>query len=90
MLDDWVLDVPDKQNTRYLLCSEHLDTVPDRSKTCSLDCCKAYSRYLRGIVDYGIKYEVSQKINLEVMLIQIGKAVPSIGRALQGVALVWD
>ena len=40
-------------------------------------------RYLRGIVDYGLKYESSQKINLRVMLIQIGQPVPSIGRALQ-------
>ena len=45
-LDDWVLDVPDKHETRYLLCCEHLDLVPDRSKTCSLDCCKAYSEVL--------------------------------------------
>ena len=32
-------------------------------------------RYLRGTVDYGLKYEANQKINLEGMLIQIGKAV---------------
>ena len=48
-------------------------------------------RYLKGTIDYGLKYEANQKINLErVMLIQIGQEVPSIGRALQGVALVWD
>ena len=43
-------------------------------------------RYLKGTVDYGLKYKENQK----VMLIQIGQAVPSIGRALQGVASVWD
>ena len=47
-------------------------------------------RYLKGIVDYGLKYEVNQKITWKIMLIQIGQAVPSIGRALQGVASVWD
>ena len=45
-------------------------------------------RYLKGIVDYGIKYEVNKKINLEVMWIWIGQEVPLIGRALQGVASV--
>ena len=39
-------------------------------------------RYLRGMVDYGFKYEANQKI----MLIQIGQAVPLIGIALQDVA----
>ena len=35
-------------------------------------------RYLKGTVDYGINFEVNQKI----MWIRIGKAVPLIGRAL--------
>ena len=35
--DDWVLDVPDEYETRYLLCYEHLDPVPDSSETCSED-----------------------------------------------------
>ena len=35
-------------------------------------------RYLKGIVDYRLKYEVNQKI----MWICIGKEVPLIGRAL--------
>ena len=39
-------------------------------------------RYLKGIVDYGLKYEANQKINWRVMLIQIRKAMPSIGREL--------
>ena len=43
-------------------------------------------RYLKGTVDYGLKYEVNQKI----MWIRIGQAVPSIGRALQGDTSVWD
>ena len=59
-----MIDVPDEHETRYLLCCEHLEPVLDRSETCSLDCCKAY-RYLRGTIDYGLKYEVNQKINLE-------------------------
>ena len=39
-------------------------------------------RYLKGTIDYGLKYEENQKINLEVMWIRIGQAVPLIGRAL--------
>ena len=33
--DDWVLEVPDGYDTRYLLCYEHIET-------CSLDGCKGY------------------------------------------------
>ena len=40
--------------------------------------------YLKGTVDYGLKYEVNQKI----MWICIGKEVPFIGRALRGATLV--
>ena len=47
-------------------------------------------RYLKGTVDYGLKYEVDQKINLEGYVDSDGKDVPLIGRALRGVALVWD
>ena len=39
-------------------------------------------RYLRGTIFYGLKNEVNQKINLEVMLIQIGQEMTSIGKAL--------
>ena len=39
-------------------------------------------RYLKGIVEYGVKYEANRRLTWRVMLIQIGKAVPSIGRAL--------
>ena len=49
--DDWVLDV---LKTRYLLCCEHIET-------CSPDGCKA----CKGTVDYGLKYDANQKINLE-------------------------
>ena len=42
-------------------------------------------RYLKGTVDYGIKYEVNQKINLEGYVDSDWA-----GSALQGVASVWD
>ena len=48
-----------------MLCCEHLEPVPDKFETCSLDCCKAYFEVLKGIVDYGLKYDANQKINLE-------------------------
>ena len=43
-------------------------------------------RYLKGTVDYGLKYEVNQNI----MWICIGQEVPLIGRALRGATSVWD
>ena len=46
--DDWVIDVPDEHETRYLLCYEHLEPVSDRSETCSLDSCKAYFEEPKG------------------------------------------
>ena len=55
-----------------------------------LTAAKHILRYLRGTIDYGIKYEANQKIIIEGYLIQIGQAVPSIGRSLQGVASIWD
>ena len=46
-------------------------------------------RNLKGTVDYGIKYEVNQKINLEGY-VDLDWALPSIGRTLHSVALIWD
>ena len=48
-----------------MLYCEHIEIVPDGSETCSLDCCKAYSKVPEGYIDYGLKYEANQKINLE-------------------------
>ena len=46
-------------------------------------------RYLKGTVDYGLKYEANRKTNLEgYARIHIGQAVPLIGRALWSVASV--
>ena len=47
-------------------------------------------KYLNDTVDYGFNYEANQKINLEGYVDSNWEAVPSIGRALQGVASVWD
>ena len=44
-------------------------------------------RYLKGIVDYGLKYEVNQNINLEGY-VDFDWAVPLIGRALWGASLI--
>ena len=46
-------------------------------------------RYLRGTVDYGLKYDANQKINLEGY-VDSDWAGSLIGRALQDVASVWD
>ena len=47
-------------------------------------------RYLRGTIDYGLKYKVNQNINLEGYVDLDWQAVPLIGRALQDVVSVWD
>ena len=47
-------------------------------------------RYLRGTIDYGLNYELNQKINLEGYVDLDWQEVPLIGRAIQGVASVWD
>ena len=47
-------------------------------------------RYLKGTIDYGIKYEDNQNINLEGYVDSDCQEVPSIGRALRGAASVWD
>ena len=46
-------------------------------------------RYLKGTVDYGLKYYSNQKINLEGY-VDLDWEMPLIGRALQSVDLVWD
>ena len=46
-------------------------------------------RYLKGTVDYRIKYEVNQKINMEGYVDSYWE-VPLIGRTLQSVASLWD
>ena len=47
-------------------------------------------RYLKGRVDYGLKYNVNQKINLEGYVDSDWAGSTLIGRTLQSVALVWD
>ena len=42
------LTLPDEHETRYLLCHEHIEPVPNRSETCSPDCRKAYSEVPEG------------------------------------------
>ena len=46
-------------------------------------------RYLKGTIEYGLKYDTNRKINLEGY-VDSDWAMPLIGRALQGVASVWD
>ena len=46
-------------------------------------------RYLKGTIEYGLKYDTNQKINLEGY-VDSNWAMPLIGRALWGVASVWD
>ena len=48
-----------------MLCCEHIELVLDESETCSPNCCKAYFEVPEHTIDYGLKYEVDYKINLE-------------------------
>ena len=43
-LDDWIIDVSNKYETRHMLCGEHLEPVSDESETCSPHSCKAYTK----------------------------------------------
>ena len=43
----------------------------------------------KGIVEYGLKYDTNQNINLEGH-VDSDWEVPSIGRTLQSVASIWD
>ena len=48
-------------------------------------------RYLKGTIDYGLKYEVNQKINLEVYVDLYWEfSAISKGRALRGATSVSD
>ena len=47
-------------------------------------------RYLRGTVDYGLKYDANQKINLEGYVDSdwVGSSINR--KSIRGVASVWD
>ena len=47
-------------------------------------------RYLKGTVDYGIKYDVTQNINLHSYVDSDWEVVPLIVRVFQVTTLVWD
>ena len=46
-------------------------------------------RCLKGTVDYGLKYEENQKINLEGY-VDLDWGIPLIGREIRGAASIWD
>ena len=47
-------------------------------------------RYLKGTIDYGLKYEANQKINLEdyVDSDRVGSSIDR--KSTSGVASIWD
>ena len=55
-----------------------------------LTAAKHILRYMRGQSIMGSSTRRIRRLTWRVMLIQIWQAVPSIGRALQDAALVWD
>ena len=63
--------------------------VVNTSRHVHLIVAKNILRYLKGTVDYGLKYEPNQKINMEGY-VDSDWEVPLIGRALWDAALVWD
>ena len=84
--------------------SESIDAMMYRQMICSLmylmdtrpDICFVVNtlRHVqlmiaKDTVEYGLKYDMNQKINLEGY-VDLDWAVPSIGRTLQIVASVWD
>ena len=47
-------------------------------------------RYLKGTIDYGLKYDANQKINLEGYVDSDWAGSAIIGGVIQDVASVWD
>ena len=64
------------------------DTIPD---TCfAVNTLRhVHLMVAKGTVEYGLKYDTNQKINLEGY-VDSEWVVPSIGRTLQSVTSVWD
>ena len=89
MSDDWVPDVPDEYETRYVFVVNNLSQFLTYLRHVHLIATNHISRYLRGTVDYGIKSEASHNINIEGYVDSYW-VVSAIGRALMGVALVWE
>ena len=79
-------------NTRPNICFavNTLSQFLTNSRNVHLIAAKHILRYLRGTVDYRLKISQIRRLTWRVMLIQIGQAIPSIGRALQDVTSVWD
>ena len=88
------LDSVDSTMYRQMICSlmNLTDTRPDTCfvvntlRHAHLMAAKHAVRYLKGTVDYGLKYEVNQNITW----ICIEQAVPLIGKALRGATSIWD
>ena len=57
--------MPDEHETRHFLCCEHLDQFLTDPRHVHLIVANYIMRYLKGTVDYGLKYEANQNINLE-------------------------
>ena len=100
------MTTPMESNLKLLIVasSESVDATMYRQMICSLmqltdtrpDICfvvntlrHVHLMVAKGTVEYGFKYDMNQKINLEGY-VDSEWAVPSIGRTLQSVALVWD
>ena len=78
-------------NTRPDICFDvnTLSQFPTDLIHVHLMVAKHVVRYLKGTVDYGIKYDTNQNINLDSYL-DSDWEVPLIGRSLWGVSSVWD
>ena len=79
-------------NTRPDICFvvNTLSQFLTDSRHVHLIAAKHILRYLKGIVIMCSSTRRIERLTWRVMLIQIGQAVPSIGRELQGAASVWD
>ena len=65
MSDDWVLDVSDEHETKHFFVVNTLSQFLIDPRHVHLIAAKHILRYLRGTIDYGLKYDANQKINLE-------------------------
>ena len=77
------------KNTRPDICFAVSQYLTDL-RSVHLIAAKHILRYLKGTIDYGLKYDANQKINLEGYVDSDWVGSASTGRVLRDVALVWD
>ena len=73
-----------------MLCGEHPKPAPNGSETVHLIAVNNVLRYLKGTVDYGLKYDANQKINLHVYVDSDWAGSITDYKSTSGCCFIWD